>query len=223
MSICTFKKMKVTTIIFLLFILQCCNQPSAEKTIGNQIAMAHGINNFEKVQMLDFVFNIQRDTAAPSSRHWQWFPKSNEVVFITDSATTKFNRNDTSTQELKKLNARFTNDEYWLLFPFQLSWDKGFELLDSSIKVAPISGKSLRKITIKYNNKDGFTPGDRYDVYTDENHRIQEWAFHKTGVLEPSLVTTWENYKVFNGLQIAQEHKSKDGKFRVWFTNIKIK
>ncbi len=50
----------------------------------------------------------------------------------------------------------------------------------------------------------------------------QEWAFHKGGSPEPSLMTTWENYKDFNGLQIAQEHKTKDGKFRLYFTDIGV-
>lgn len=215
--------MKYTLLLSCLFALECCSQPSTQKKMGREIAVANGIDKFRKVKMLEFTFNVQRDTAKPSSRHWQWFPKTNEVVFITDSGTTRFKRNDTTTQELKKLNARFTNDEYWLIYPFHLSWDKGFELRDSSMKVAPISGKSLRKITTEYNDKDGFTPGDMYDVYIDENKRIQEWAYHKGGAAEPSLITSWESYKDFNGLQLAQEHKSKDGKFRLWFTGIQIK
>ncbi len=215
--------MKYCILLSCFFALISCNQSSSENKIGHQIAIANGIDNFKKVQMLEFIFNVQRDTAKASSRHWQWFPKINEVVFITDSNTTRFKRNDTTTQELKKLNARFTNDEYWLLYPYHLSWDKGFELIDSGMKMAPISGKSLQKITTKYNDKDGFTPGDMYDVYIDENKRVQEWAFHKGGSEEPSLITTWENYKDFNGLQLSQEHKSKDGKFRLWFTGIQIK
>ena len=215
--------MKYALYLFCIVALQCCNQPSSEKKTGQQISDANGIENFKKVQMLEFIFNVQHDTAAPSGRHWQWFPKSNEVVFITDSGTTKFKRNDTTTQELKKLNARFTNDEYWLLFPFHLTWDKGFALIDSSMKMAPISGKNLHKLSAKYNDKDGYTPGDMYDVYVDEKNQIQEWAYHKSGTATPTLITTWENYKDFNGLQIAQDHKSKDGKFHIWFTGIQIK
>ncbi len=215
--------MKYVFVLSFLFAMLSCKQSSSENEIGHQIAIANGIDNFKKVQMLEFTFNVQRDTAVPSSRHWQWFPKINEVVFITDSNTTRFKRTDTTTQELKKLNGRFTNDEYWLLYPYHLSWDKGFELIDSGMKMAPISGKSLQKITTKYNDKDGFTPGDMYDVYIDENKRVQEWAFHKGGAAEPSLITTWENYKDFIGLQLSQEHKSKDGKFRVWFTGIQVK
>jgi len=210
--------------IFLCFVvLQCCNQSSSENNITQKIADANGINNFKKVDVIEFTFNAQRDTAHPSSRHWQWAPKTNEVVFITDSNTTKFKRDDTSTAALKKLNARFTNDEYWLLYPFHLIWDKGYEMQDSSMKTAPISGKSLRKISSKYNGKEGYTPGDMYDVYVDENNRIQEWAYHQSAAAEPALVTTWENYKEFNGLQISQDHKSKDGKFHIWFKDIKIK
>jgi hypothetical protein len=215
--------MKYFILLSCFFALISCNQSSSENEIGHQIAVASGIDNFKKVQMLEFTFNVQRDTAKPSSRHWQWFPQTNKVVFITDSNTTMFKRNDTTTKELRKLNGQFTNDEYWLIYPFHLSWDKGFELLDSGVKTAPISGKSLRKIITKYNDNDGFTPGDMYEVYIDEKHRIQEWVFHKGGAAEPSLITTWENYKDYNGLQIAQEHKSKDGKFRIWFTGIQVK
>jgi hypothetical protein len=215
--------MKYAFSFSFLFALLCCHAPSSKKEINHQIAEANGVANFEKVEMLEFIFNSQRDTASPSSRHWQWYPDNNEVVFVTDSNTTKFTRYDTSTQELKKLNARFTNDEYWLLFSFHMSWDSGFELVDSSNITAPISGKSLRKLTVKYNNTDGFTPGDMYGVYIDGNQQIQEWVFHKKGAPEPSMITTWEKYKDFSGLKIAQEHKSKDGKFRIWFTDIQIK
>lgn len=215
--------MKYLILLYLFFSLLSCKETSDKNEIANQVAEANGIGNFQKAEMLEFTFNAQRDTAAPSSRHWQWFPKTNEVVFITDSVTTRFKRYDTTTQELKQLNARFTNDEYWLLFPFHLEWDKGYELFDSSMQAAPISGKSLRKITVKYNDKDGFTPGDRYDIFLDDKQRMQEWSFHKGGVAEASLSTTWENYADFNGMQLAQEHKSKDGKFRLWFTSIKVK
>lgn len=215
--------MKYGLLVTFLFILQSCTQPSSQKDTGNQIALANGIKNFEKLSMIEFIFNIQRDTATPFTRHWQWFPKTNEVVFVSDSVTTRFKRNDTTTAKLKKLNAQFTNDEYWLLYPLHLSWDKGMELSDSSGKIAPISGKTLRKITTRYNNKDGYTPGDMYDVYVDENNRIQEWCYHKTGIADPSLMTTWENYKDFSGLMLAQDHRSKDGKFHLWFTGIQIK
>lgn len=215
--------MKLTLLLFVVLAFQYCQQPLATKNVADPIAKAHGVENFEKAELIEFTFNVQRDTAPPSKRQWQWFPKTNEVVFITDSVVTKFQRNDTSTPELKKLNARFTNDEYWLLYPFHLTWDKGMKILDSNQQVAPISGKNFRKMTILYNKEDGYTPGDRYDIYVDDQQRIQEWAFHKSASEAPSLITTWENYTNFNGMQLATEHKSLDGKFRLWFTGINVK
>lgn len=215
--------MKYVFLLFILFAFQFCNQPVAEKNIGEKIAEANGLDDYNKIEMLEFTFNAQRDTAKPNSRHWQWFPKKNEVIFITDSMQTKFTRYDTTTEDLKKLNARFTNDEYWLIYPYHLAWDKGFELVDGKMQAAPISGKSLQKFTTKYNKTDGFTPGDWYDVYVDENNRIQEWAYFKEGAAEPSLMTSWEDYKDFNGMKLAQMHKSKDGNFKIFFTGIQVK
>lgn len=205
----------------LLFLLSCQSSPEKNK-IAQRVAVANGLESFGKVRQLSFTFHAQRDTAAPSSRQWQWFPQTNEVVFITDSGSTRFNRSDTSTKELKQLNARFTNDEYWLLFPLHLGWDEGYALLDSGSRKAPISGEILQQLTVKYNERDGFTPGDAYDLYLDKDLRIREWAFHKSGTPEPSLMTTWEEYKNVSGLMIAQNHRSKDGGFRIWFTGIDV-
>ena len=214
--------MKYFILLLCLVTLQNCTQSISKKNIGEQIASANGFDNFNKIQKLEFIFNVQRDTSTASSRHWQWFPQTNDVVFITDSATTKFKRYDTTTPELKTLNAKFTNDEYWLLYPYHICMDKGCEVHDSSMKTASISGKSMQAVMIKYNDKEGFTPGDMYKLYLDENKKIKEWEYFKAGATEPSLVTTWENYKDFSGLQIAQDHKSKDGKFHLWFTGIQI-
>jgi len=209
---------------FFILFFQFCNQADhGPQKINDKIAVANGSGNFKKVKMIEFVFNVQRDTTKASSRHWQWFPGTNDVVFITDTSSTKFKRYDTIAPELKKLNARFTNDEYWLLFPYHLTWDSGYILSDKNIQLAPISGKNLQLLSIQYNATDGFTPGDRYDIYINEKLMIEEWAFHRAGAAEPSLITTWANYTDHNGLQIAADHRSKDGKFRIWFTGIQVK
>lgn len=213
----------IIAIITLTFFQFCNQQEKQPQGLGEKIAKANGLDNFEKVQMMEFVFNVQRDTAKASQRHWQWFPETNDVVFMTDSGNIKFKRYDTTTAELKKLNARFTNDEYWLVFPYHLVWDKGMQMLDSNLQTAPISGEKKQMITVKYNNTDGFTPGDVYDIYVDKDFQINEWAYHHAGSPEPSLMTTWIDYKDYNGLKLATDHRSKDGKFRIWFTEIQVK
>ena len=214
--------MKYIFFLIIVATLQCCNEKASEKKMGHPVAVASGIENFKNVKMIEFIFNVQKDTFPASSRHWQWFPHKNEVIFLTDSSNIKFNRGDTSTQELQKLNARFTNDEYWLLYPFHLDWDSGMELVDNGIKTGPISGKAMHMLTTKYNSTAGFTPADMYSLYINDKQQIQEWEYHKAGSPEATLVTSWENYKDFNGIQVSQDHKTKDGKFHIWFTGIQI-
>ncbi len=214
-------------LLFPIIVLSCNSKTTdkdadkGKKEITSQIATANGVNEFPKIKTLEFTFNVDIDSAH-IERHWKWMPKENTVVYYDKTDSTLFKRMDTSTAELKKLNAQFTNDEYWLTFPLHLQWDKGFTFTDNDTATGPVTQKNYHKYTVQYNNKDGFTPGDMYELYTDDTLTIQEWAFHKTGAKEPSLMTSWENYEDFNGLKIAKEHKSKDGKFRMYFTGITI-
>ncbi|MEO6231947.1 MAG: hypothetical protein ABJB11_09570 [Ferruginibacter sp.] len=216
---------KYALLLFLPIVMISCN--SNESGAGNtgsaelMIASANGIGEFAKVKSIEFTFNIEKDSAH-MERHWKWMPTENMVIFYDKADSVQFKRMDTTTAELKKLNGQFTNDEYWLLFPLHLKWDKGYTFTDDSTATGPVSEKAYHKYTVQYNNKDGFTPGDMYELYTDDNHMIQEWAYHKTGSKEPSLMTTWEDYQDFNGLKIAKEHKTKDGKFSLYFTGITI-
>ena len=183
------------------------------------IASANGVEKFSSIKSLEFTFNVDKDSAH-TQRHWKWQPSSNTVTFYDATDSITFKRMDTSTAQLRKLNAQFTNDEYWLIFPLHLQWDMGYTFTDNNTATGPVTGNMYHKYTVQYNNKDGFTPGDMYELYTDDQHMVQEWAFHKGGTKEPSLMTTWENYEDVHGLKIAKEHKSKDQKFRLYFTGI---
>ncbi len=202
-----------------------CNNGSDSSSSGNavvdKVAENAGLNDFGKIKELEFTFNIQKDTFS-MSRHWKWMPKTNDVVFSAEGDSVSFKRYDTSTAKLRELNGNFTNDEYWLIFPYHLVWDKGMTIKDDGEAVGPVTGESLHKFTIQYNKTDGFTPGDMYVIYTDAKNKIDEWEFHKTGSAEPSLMTTWEDYEKFNGMQLSTNHQSKDGKFRLYFTDIKV-
>jgi hypothetical protein len=199
-----------------------CTSPASDKDSESlAIAKANGSDDFDKVKSIEFTFNVMKDTAH-SARHWKWVRETNMITSADKGKSTSFKRYDTSTADLKELNAKFTNDEYWLLFPLHLKWDNGYTFSKDDTATAPLSGQKYHKYTVKYNDKDGFTPGDMYDLFVDKNLRINEWTFHAGGSPEPSLMTTWEDYKDFNGIQIAQNHKSKDGKFRLYFTDIYV-
>ena len=216
------RKLFYPAILIALF-SQCGSGSSA--TSGNavidKVAEAGGLENFGKIKELEFTFNVQKDTTA-MSRHWKWMPKTNDVIFSSGADSVSFKRYDTSTARLRELNGKFTNDEYWLIFPYHLVWDKGMTITDDGMAVGPVTGESLHKFTIQYNKSDGFTPGDMYVIYTGANDKINEWEYHKSGSTEPSLMTTWEDYEKFDGTQLSTNHKTKDGTFRLYFTDIKL-
>lgn len=210
-----------TVLFFFVLCLFSCNKKEEDKGIATIIANANGAKAFAAVKSIDFTFNVDKDTVQVV-RRWKWMPGKNEVIFYDKNDSTQFKRMDTSTALLKKLNAQFTNDEYWLVFPLHLQWDNGYTLTNNDTAIAPVTGKQLHKYTVQYNSKDGFTPGDMYEIYTDEKYMIQEWAYHKTASKEPSLMASWESYGDFGGIKIAKEHKSKDGTFRLFFTGITV-
>lgn len=214
----------VTGIILLFFFSQCNESSSPAASSGNEtadkLAQSAGLKDFDKITQLEFTFNVDKDSVTATSRHWKWMPKTNDVVFYGEKDSVAFKRYDTSTTQLRELNGQFTNDEYWLIFPFHLVWDKGMTMTDNGKSIAPVTGDSLNKITINYNKTDGFTPGDMYVIYTDDNNKINEWEFHKGGSADPSLMTTWEDYENYDGLKLATNHRSKDGSFRLYFTDV---
>ena len=213
----------ITMIVALISSVQSCSNQDAGKDGGaaDKIAAAHGIEEFSKIKSLEFTFNVDKDSTH-MERHWKCFPSENRVVFYDKGDSVAFKRMDTSTAELKKLNAQFTNDEYWLLFPLHLKWDKGYTLSGGDTATGVMTNIAYRKYIIQYNDKDGFTPGDMYDLFVDDKNIVREWAFHKGGSKEPSLVTSWDSYEDFNGLKIAKDHRSPDGGFRMHFSGISV-
>ena len=108
------------------------------------------------------------------------------------------------------------------MIPFQLVWDEGTTISEPVKDAAPISSKLLNKITITYSNEGGYTPGDAYDIYFDDDHIIKEWVFRQSNSTEPSLVNTFENYQDFNGIKIALEHKKAEGDWNLLIRNVKV-
>ena len=186
-----------------------------------RIAKAHGVDHFHNTEFLQYTFNVQRDTSI-SSRTWNWFPKTGEILAINGVDSTKFMQTKV-TEELKRTDHRFINDKYWLLFPFQLVWDEAITATNAGKQVAPISGIEMTKISIQYGNEGGYTPGDAYDIYIDDDWIIREWAFRRSGQEQPNLITTWQDYVELNGMLIATNHLNKDGSFRLFFSDLEVK
>ena len=196
-------------------------QPEKELTLLEKIAYANGYENWKNVEKLKFTFNVDRDTSH-FERTWVWKPKTNEVTAITAQDTMTYNRSDMDSVAYKT-NGGFINDKYWLMAPINILWDKGSSTTKHTTGVeAPMSKKPMQKLTVTYNQQDGYTPGDAYDFYFGDDFMVKEWVFRKGNQEEPSMTTTWEDYMEAGGLQIAKMHKNEDGSFKLYFTDVEV-
>lgn len=207
------------TILFILISNFIYSQKTEQEiTVLEKIANAHGFQNWKNINELKFTFNVDRDTMH-FERSWVWKPKTNDITSVTAKETIQYNWSSMDSVAYKT-NAGFINDKFWLLIPFQLMWDVDNINYEENQSIAPISQKSMQKLTIVYGNEGGYTPGDAYDLYFEEDFIIKEWVFRKSNQKEPSTTTTFEDYKVINGLNLAQVFKTADKNFKLYFTEV---
>jgi len=218
--------MKNILILFILITFWSCKQKEEkqiidrELTIAEKIANAHGFKNWDNVKTFQFTFG-GKISEPNSGRTWVWNPKTNDIKLVRNGETTEYNRNGMDSIAIKTDRA-FINDKFWALIPFQLVWDEGTTISNPEKSISPVKNQELNKITITYSSEGGYTPGDAYDIFYDNNYIIQEWNFRRNNALEPSLSNTFENYQNFGGLIIAQEHKKIEGDWNLLVRNIKV-
>lgn len=184
-----------------------------EVSTAQKIANAHGYENWKHVSEIAFTF--------AGNRNWIWKPKTNEVTLLGKTDTINYNRKKVDSLTTKTDGA-FVNDKFWLLIPFQLVWDKSATISEPIVTEAPVSKTQLNKITVTYPNEGGYTPGDAYDIFYDDDFCIKEWTFRRGNQEEPSLSTTFENYQDFNSIKIALEHKNAAGDWNLVFNDVKV-
>ena len=196
-------------------------EQEAGKTVAEKIADAYGIDSFYKITQLNYRFNMQRDTIY-FGRTWKWSPQSGEVAYFKGRDTIRYNQHRVEEESLKKTDQSFINDKYWLLFPFQLVWDTDVSWVQQEDKQGPISGETYKHVVVSYTKDGGYTPGDVYELFLDDDWIIREWIFRRSGNMDPTVITTWEAYREFNGVKIATNHLNADGSFRLWFSEVSV-
>ncbi|MBF8148422.1 hypothetical protein ITJ86_00850 [Winogradskyella sp. F6397] len=192
-----------------------------ELSIAEKIANAHGFEQWQNVSEVKFTFQVNRDSVQGKGRSWTWNPKENKVKMSTSETPIAYVRHKIDSSYISTDKA-FINDKFWLLVPFQLVWDSTATISEPKFVTSPIYNKTLKLITLTYPQKGGYTPGDAYDIYYDDDYIIREWAYRKGNSEEPSLSTTFENYNDYNGIKIATDHKMEGGNWNLNFTAVKI-
>ena len=218
----------IALLLALIFLNACKNDASdssvqtidSQPTVAEKIAMAHGINTWDKVSELQFSFNVERD-GNTFSRAWIWNPKSDRVTAVSAQDTLTYFRSTIDSTAIAA-DRGFINDKFWLLIPFQMVWDDGLTISEPVKEKSPIQNKELNKIVLTYSDEGGYTPGDAYDIYYNDSYLIEEWIFRKGNADEPSLICSFESYKDINGLKFATEHKKPDADWNLFFTDIRV-
>lgn len=225
------KKISLLSIIFL-FIFSCKkdtnnsnetskpNQSEKVETILTKIANAYGYENWDKVEKVNFSF-VVNPGENESLRRWEWNPKSGKVTLNSKDNNISYQRGNIK-EEYIDTDRAFVNDSFWLLFPFHLVWDDiKYDVVENS--KSPIHNKETTKLIVRYPEEGGYTPGDKYEVYINDDFQILEWTYHPKGKEEPALANTFEDLSNFDGIKVNMIHRNPDTGFQLNFRDVSFK
>ena len=229
---------RITTIGLLGFavlVLATTSWAQNRPPIIEKIAKTYGIDSWDQIEAIRYTWNGEVPGLFKASRAWEWEPKTGKVSFEGKDKDGKpvkvtYMRSEINAQsdEVKKqTDGGFTNDNYWLLFPFHAYWDTSATVTDQGMKKMPTGAGSATLVSVKYPAElGGYTPGDTWDLYVGKDNRVGLLVFHHGGDKKPSLVTaTWTGYKKAGPLLISTEHRgTADGKpLHISITGVAVK
>lgn len=219
-----------TILLALVMLLVAATSWAQKPPIAEQIAKAYGLDSWGQIDAIRYTFNIP---TFKLSRTWTWEPKADRVTYEGKDKDGKpvkvtYVRSQLNSQPdnvKKEIDPGFTNDQYWLVFPFHLVWD-GAPIEDKGMQKLKLGKGSARQVAVKYSSDGGYTPGDTWELYVGADNLVKELEFHHGGSAKPSVViATWVGYKKAGPLVISTDHAgTADGKpFKLFFTNVAVK
>ena len=195
------------------------------RALADRIARRYGSDAFHRVVSMRFTFHA-RFKEHDIGREWTWFPKQDSVGYrgpdakgvVIQAAYSRRNAFSLKSDQVAAIDKSFINDQYWLLFPLHLKWDKELTL---KVSRADRSGEAWR-LMVAYPPGGGATPGDAYDLFVDSSAAIKRWIVRKGDGAEPAREAFWSAPVGIGGLGISLEHPGPDPDFRLWFTDVKV-
>jgi len=197
----------------LAFAATCWAQKSP--SISEQIAKTYGLDSFSQIEQIRYTFNAEG--ALKVSRTWVWEPKADQVSYegkdkAGNPVKLTYRRSQVSSQAAvvkDEIDPAFINDQYWLLFPFHLSWDSSAKIEDTGMHQLPMGRGSARRVVVTYPSEGGYTPGDTWELFVGADSRIQAWVYHRAGSAKPTGFWSWENHKKAGPLLVSLDHRGK--------------
>ncbi len=213
----------------LIAVVAFAQAAAAEETSPRAaLVRAAGADRFAEVTELRFTFHVERPNGPGVKRAFVWKPRTGDVEMTgPDGKVVAWNRHakpDAWTEAAREADRAFINDTFWLSPPLHLSWAvPDVQVTDGGPAPLPVGEGTARKITVAYPaSGGGYTPGDAYDLFVDEKGLIVAWHYRKGGAPAPTLTTSFADHQRFGPLTIALDHRSPDGRFRLWFTDVSV-
>jgi hypothetical protein len=228
-------KGRLTPIRFLVFgvlVLAATSWAQTRPPIAEQIAKTYGLDSFGQIEAIRYTFNAQFP-GVNVSRSWVWQPKTGQVSYEgkdKDGKPVKVTYvqsqlNGESAIVKDEIDPAFVNDQYNLLFPLHVYWDGSADVQDMGVQKLPLGKGSAKLVAVKY-HKEGYTPGDTWELYVGSDNRVEEFVYHRGGPKKPSVViASWTGYKKAGPLLFSTDRRgTADGKpLRVFFSNVSVK
>jgi hypothetical protein len=222
-------------LVFGVLFLAATSRAQQRPPIVEKLANTYGLESYGQIDAIRYTFNLDLPSLKLNlSRTWTWEPKTGQVTYEGKDKDGKpvkvtYLRSQLSSQpdDVKKVDSGFTNDNYWLIFPFHAYWDTSATITDQGMQKLPVGTGSAELVSVKYPPEaGGDTPGDTWNLYVGKDNRVELLDFHHGGNAKPSVViATWAGYKKAGPLLVSTEHKgtADGGPLHLTFTNVAVK
>jgi len=202
--------------------------------IVQKLADTYGLQSFGQIEAIRYTWNVSFP-GVNISRTWTWEPKTGQITYEGKDKDGKpvkvtYLRSQLSSQPdnvKNEIDPGFQNDNYWLIFPFHVYWDKSATVTDEGMQRLPIGAGTADKVVVKYPAAGGgYTPGDTWTLYVGKDGRVEAFRYDRGGPKKPRVViATWTGYKMAGPLLVSTEHRgtADGGPFHLWFTNVAVK
>jgi len=193
-----------------------------------------GADAWNKTRYLRFDFAVERDGTTVMRRAHTWdkwtgryrleaSTREGEAYVVLLNINTKDGRawlkgtelqGDEAAKYVEQGYAAWVNDTYWLLMPYKMK-DPGVSLaLDGEDKKG---GEAWDKLRLTFDNV-GLTPKDRYWAYVNrKTGLVDRWAYVLKGESKPPTTFTWQNWKKYGNVMLADDRRNPADGTRIYF------
>lgn len=204
-----------------------------QPSMTEQLSKAYGLDSYGQIDAVRYTFNLQFP-GVTLARTWTWEPKTGQVTYEAkdkdgNPVKATYLRSEVSSQSdliKDQVDPGFINDNYWFMLPFHVFWDTSANVQDKGAQALPQGSGTAQLLSVKYPSDVGYTPGDTWDLYLDNDKHIEQMVYHRGGPKKPSLViASWEGYKKAGPLLVSTEHRgtADGGPLHLFFSDVAVK